>query len=471
MRLPSWLSVTRRNLVTAALFCGYYAVSISLILFNKYVFSAPGGARSDHRGLGLPFPVVATAAHLLLNAALARAGIAALNLERPLAQLGHKGGAAPYPWRVLVRGVVPISLTMGVDIALSNMAFIYLSSSFVEMAKQSAILWTLVLTLAAGLRFFTPTLVTSVVVILAGQLLITNNEASFDAKGFVVVTIAAFASAVKNICIELLVAMRKTEEGDQAAVTAPLTEVEMAALPNGEKWEAARERPIAPPPPPTATTTRRNVGVLQALSLYLPLASAMLFVMTAVPYKECRRLCANYPTYCVDMPDPLGAKAWLAAYDESHTANRDRGARMRDKHIREMTWAQACAASIPAEAGMGTRRMLSEASLLWGATPARKLWELLGVMICGGLLAFLLHIFEVVLIGRASALAVSVLNVAKMAVLFVSAHAAFGETLEALQVAGFAITTAGLFLYLYDTKVSQVLAQQQRLQCGAEHVT
>ena len=144
---------------------------------------------------------------------------------------------------------------------------------------------------------------------------------------------------------------------------------------------------------------------------------------------------------------------------------------MRDKHIREMTWAQACAASIPAEAGMGTRRMLSEASLLWGATPARKLWELLGVMICGGLLAFLLHIFEVVLIGRASALAVSVLNVAKMAVLFVSAHAAFGETLEALQVAGFAVTTAGLFLYLYDTKVSQVLAQQQRLQCGAEHVT
>ena len=188
---------------------------------------------------------------------------------------------------------------------------------------------------------------------------------------------------------------------------------------------------------------------MQALALFMPAACAMLILASFVPYKECKRLCSDYPALCVRFPDPLGAKARLAHHrlmETSHSRRKEHHHSLRGTDA--SAWTHVCAASLPAANGAGSTRMLSEVQLVWMMTDARMLEHLVAATFTGALFAFMLHVFEVTVIGRASSMTAAVMNVAKMAVFFASAHAAFGETLELLQGFGFVVTCCGLFLYV-----------------------
>ncbi|XRB05560.1 triose-phosphate transporter [Pycnococcus provasolii] len=451
VRSSSSSSLTRQRMITTLCFLAYYTCSISLVLFNRWLFSSEANG-----GLALPFPIMVTAAHLATNAVLAIVVIALLKLEPPLQAIGYLGKGTAFPYRTIARGVMPVSVFMGIDIALSNMAFIYLDSTFVEMVKQSAVLYTLVLTIATGLRAFTRTLVASVVVILVGQILITSNEARFDMKGFVIVSIAACAASTKNIFIELLVAKPsapvkpdtpRQQQAQDCEELAILTTTTATATTSSATTLASSPSTTANPHP--HPHPKKRVGVMQALALFMPAACAMLILASFVPYKECKRLCSDYPALCVRFPDPLGAKARLAHHrlmETSHSRRKEHHHSLRGTDA--SAWTHVCAASLPAANGAGSTRMLSEVQLVWMMTDARMLEHLVAATFTGALFAFMLHVFEVTVIGRASSMTAAVMNVAKMAVFFASAQAAFGETLELLQGFGFVVTCCGLFLYV-----------------------
>ena len=90
----------------------------------------------------------------------------------------------PWTWGGLFKLTAPISFFSGTDIALTNLAFVYLNSNFVEMVKPSFLVWTLVLSLL--LRLVKPSLLlfASIFIMFGGQLVIAAASGpEFKVKG------------------------------------------------------------------------------------------------------------------------------------------------------------------------------------------------------------------------------------------------------------------------------------------------
>lgn len=106
----------------------WYLVSISFTLWNKFVLRY-------WRGGGFPFPVFVTLTHMTTKLCITR-----LLNARCLVRADRKITALPCG--EAIRGPVPIGVCTAMDVALSNLSFLFISVAFYTILKASAVLWS-----------------------------------------------------------------------------------------------------------------------------------------------------------------------------------------------------------------------------------------------------------------------------------------------------------------------------------------
>jgi hypothetical protein len=141
----------------------WIAMSMSVILFNKYLYS---------RGI-VPCPLTLTGLHMAFAALLTHALKAAGRLDVPT-----------FGWPLYARTVLPIGALFACSLGLSNLAAMRLSVPFVQMCKALTPMVTLAVSVLMQLEKPTTPLAIVVTIMSAGVVLSTLGEISFEPVGF-----------------------------------------------------------------------------------------------------------------------------------------------------------------------------------------------------------------------------------------------------------------------------------------------
>jgi hypothetical protein len=142
---------------------GWYAVSVSLTLFNKWIL-----------GYWVPsfrFPLAMTFCHMVFKGVIAAATIWLFALPVPT-----------ITWRQFWLHACPIGAATGLDIALSNVSFLYITVSYYTMIKPLGLLFTLLMALLLRLEQPSVALISAVMLIFSGVFLASVGETN-DCSG------------------------------------------------------------------------------------------------------------------------------------------------------------------------------------------------------------------------------------------------------------------------------------------------
>ncbi|XP_077192275.1 solute carrier family 35 member C2 isoform X1 [Paroedura picta] len=195
---PPAASWGRRAGLTAGLVLLYYAFSIGITFYNKWLMKSFG------------FPLFMTLLHLLVIFALSGAARAVRGRCAPPAR---RPRAPLLPWPGYLRRVAPAALSTALDVGLSNWSFLYITVSLYTMTKSSAILFILFFSLVFKLEEPRAALVLVVLLVAGGLFLFTYRATQFEAEGFLLVLGASFLGGVRWTLTQIL--LQKDELGLQ----------------------------------------------------------------------------------------------------------------------------------------------------------------------------------------------------------------------------------------------------------------
>ncbi|XP_044724858.1 triose-phosphate transporter family domain-containing protein [Hirsutella rhossiliensis] len=172
--------VMRRLMVNAAFILLWYMFSLSISLYNKWMF--------DKNRLNFAFPLFTTSTHMLVQFALAGLVLYLVPSLRP-----HSAMSKMF---YLTR-IGPCGAATGLDIGLGNASLKFISLTFYTMCKSSSLAF--VLLFAFLFRLETPTwrLVAIIGTMTMGIILMVFGEVEFKIGGFVLVISAAFFSGFR----------------------------------------------------------------------------------------------------------------------------------------------------------------------------------------------------------------------------------------------------------------------------------
>nr|XP_056700932.1 solute carrier family 35 member C2 [Euleptes europaea] len=192
---------------TAGLVLLYYAFSIGITFYNKWIMKSFG------------FPLFMTLLHLLVIFALSGAARALRGRGAPRrpphpAAAPHRRPRGPLlPWPAYLRRVAPAALSTALDVGLSNWSFLYITISLYTMTKSSAVLFILFFSLVFKLEEPRAALVLVVLLVAGGLFLFTYRATQFEAEGFLLVLGASFLGGVRWTLTQML--LQKEELGLQ----------------------------------------------------------------------------------------------------------------------------------------------------------------------------------------------------------------------------------------------------------------
>jgi solute carrier family 35 protein C2 len=137
----------------------WFAISISLTLYNKWLFSV----------CGFDFPLATTAYQFLLKLPIARISMWAMSVD-PLPKDGSL--------KLLLR-VAPVGMATALDIACSNLSFLYITVTYYTITKSSVPLWILICSVLLGLQRCSCQLLIILLTIIVGITIATTDFSSF----------------------------------------------------------------------------------------------------------------------------------------------------------------------------------------------------------------------------------------------------------------------------------------------------
>ncbi|KAL7423481.1 hypothetical protein Q5752_001061 [Cryptotrichosporon argae] len=165
----------------------WMACSISVILYNKYVFST----------LNFPFPVFLTTFHLLFSAGATRV----LQRTTTLVDGAKDIDMSRDRW---VRSILPIGALFSGSLILSNYAYLSLSVSFIQMLKAFNPVAILLISFAFRIQEPNGRLSVIVLLISVGCALAAYGEVHFELFGFICQCAALAFEASRLVMIQLL---------------------------------------------------------------------------------------------------------------------------------------------------------------------------------------------------------------------------------------------------------------------------
>jgi solute carrier family 35 protein C2 len=133
----SRISLQRKALSVAALTFAWYAVSITLSIYNKWLMSEFDG--------GFKYPLLATSVHMTLKYIFSRMWYYGY---------AEKDSVAPLQSVYLSIMVVLIGVCTAADIALSNESILYISLTLYTVLKATVVVFTFVWAVGLGVEQF-----------------------------------------------------------------------------------------------------------------------------------------------------------------------------------------------------------------------------------------------------------------------------------------------------------------------------
>ncbi|TDZ12998.1 putative transporter [Colletotrichum spinosum] len=192
-------NVVRKSMVNVVLILLWYLFSLSISLYNKWMFD------KDH--LNFSFPMFTTACHMLVQFALASLVLFLIPSLRPSHALRHSDlGRSRHesePDKPLMSKMFyltrigPCGAATGLDIGLGNTSLKFITLTFYTMCKSSSLAFVLIFAFLFRLEKPTWRLVAIIATMTAGVVLMVSGEVEFNLAGFVLVISAAFFSGFR----------------------------------------------------------------------------------------------------------------------------------------------------------------------------------------------------------------------------------------------------------------------------------
>ncbi|RWA08197.1 hypothetical protein EKO27_g6897 [Xylaria grammica] len=190
----------RKLAVNAALIGLWYMFSLSISLYNKWMF--------DSGQLNFPYPLFTTSMHMLVQFSLASLVLYSIPSLRPtnsrhssdLGQSRHESEPADRPIMTKLfyfTRIGPCGAATGLDIGLGNTSLKFITLTFYTMCKSSALAFVLIF--AFLFRLETPTwrLVAIIATMTAGVIMMVAGEVEFHLGGFFLIISSAFFSGFR----------------------------------------------------------------------------------------------------------------------------------------------------------------------------------------------------------------------------------------------------------------------------------
>ncbi|KAK4991891.1 hypothetical protein LTR50_001510 [Elasticomyces elasticus] len=216
-------SFIRASIINALLIGSWYLFSISISIYNKWMFSKGN--------LDFHFPLFTTAVHMLVQFSLASCVMYFLPHLRPgnspvidlHASSSHQyqeirnvsSDSSPHSpndavkkplitrWFYLTR-ISPCGIATGLDIGFGNMSLKYITLTFYTMCKSSVLAFVLFFALLFRLERPSWKLGGIIATMTAGVLMMVAGETAFNALGFALVLSAAFFSGFRWSLTQIL---------------------------------------------------------------------------------------------------------------------------------------------------------------------------------------------------------------------------------------------------------------------------
>ncbi|KAI0206409.1 triose-phosphate transporter family-domain-containing protein [Astrocystis sublimbata] len=191
--------VFRKLVVNAGLIALWYTFSLSISLYNKWMF--------DSGRLNFPYPLFTTSMHMLVQFSLASLVLYMIPSLRPSNKPQHSDlGRSRHesePERPIMTKLFyltrigPCGAATGLDIGLGNTSLQFITLTFYTMCKSSALAFVLIF--AFVFRLETPTwrLVGIIATMTAGVIMMVAGEVEFHLGGFVLIISSAFFSGFR----------------------------------------------------------------------------------------------------------------------------------------------------------------------------------------------------------------------------------------------------------------------------------
>ncbi|KAJ5101921.1 hypothetical protein NUU61_004143 [Penicillium alfredii] len=165
----------------------WIALSSSVILFNKWVLAS---AKFN-------FPLFLTTWHMLFATAMTQI------LARFTDKLDsrHKVPMTPATY---TRAIVPIGIMFSLSLICGNLAYLYLSVSFIQMLKATNAVATLLATWAFGIAPANFRTLGNVTLIVVGVVIASFGEIKFDMSGFLIQVGGIIFEALRLVMVQRL---------------------------------------------------------------------------------------------------------------------------------------------------------------------------------------------------------------------------------------------------------------------------
>jgi len=177
----------KKKLNPALIIAVWISLSSSVIIYNKYILST----------LDFPFPIFLTTFHLVF------ATIGTRVLARTTHLLDGLSNVQMTMDRWL-KSIVPIGALFSASLIFSNMAYLTLSVSFIQMLKAFTSVAVLGMSVLMGLETPTQRTLVIVVCISAGVALASVGEIAFDLGGFICQALGIAFEAARLVAIQKL---------------------------------------------------------------------------------------------------------------------------------------------------------------------------------------------------------------------------------------------------------------------------
>lgn len=165
----------------------WIALSSSVILFNKWVLST---AKFN-------FPLFLTTWHMVFATAMTQ-GLAKFTT---ILDSRHKVPMTPSTY---VRAIVPIGIMFSLSLICGNLAYLYLSVSFIQMLKATNAVVTLFATWAFGIAPANFKTLGNVAIIVVGVVIASFGEIKFDMLGFLIQCGGIIFEALRLVMVQRL---------------------------------------------------------------------------------------------------------------------------------------------------------------------------------------------------------------------------------------------------------------------------
>mmetsp|Transcript_52084 Transcript_52084/g.121103 ORF Transcript_52084/g.121103 Transcript_52084/m.121103 type:complete len:377 (+) Transcript_52084:88-1218(+) len=169
-----------------SLVLGWFTVSITLILYNKWVITSWGPA-------GIRCPIFYTSNHMLLKGMFAGCYF----------QLFQRRSPPKVSWQAFL-GLSFAGAFASLDILTSNMSYIYISASFYTFLKSSSLVFVLFFALVCCLEPCSVSTISTVVLVSTGMFLSSYGEPEFNTIGLILVVTSEVFAALRWIVTQIM---------------------------------------------------------------------------------------------------------------------------------------------------------------------------------------------------------------------------------------------------------------------------